>query len=249
MILFGAVAGAVAGWFGHQIVVTPKSELSVIGAALVHSEPELFRQSTEVESPAPGSGHAVQLKKTESRAADSAGGGETPLYSTKSASLLTRDGLGKGASTEDEPQGVSEPSAKAPANDDLRDSVGVRCIFGPGNGGHWPDGKLTVGGAAWQGGPVDFQSINYDAGTAVMVGQVTRTPTGEVPATITTSDFDITFTGRAANGTLAVVSIFGKVDNSGHHTAVMSLHDGKYGLDIAQFYGACDSSLKSLNNG
>jgi hypothetical protein len=248
MILFGAVAGAVAGWFGHQIVVKPKSKLAVDGATVVHSELEPDQQATKLESHMPGSRPVVQSNKAESRAADSAGGGETPLYSKKSATLLTRDGLGSGASTEDEPERVSEALAKTPARDDLRDSVGVRCIFGPGNGGHWPDGKLTVGGAAWQGGPVDFQSINYDAGTAVMVGQVTRTPTGEVPATITTSDSDITFTGRAANGTLAVVSIFGEVDNSGHHTAVMSLHDGKYELDIAQFYGACDSSLKNLNN-
>jgi hypothetical protein len=143
---------------------------------------------------------------------------------------------------------VSEASAKAPAHDDLRDSAGVRCIFGPGNGGHWPDGKLTVGGAAWQGGPVDFQSISYDAGTALMVGLVARSPVGEVPVTVTRSDSDITFTGRAANGTLAVISVFGNVDSSGHRTAVMSLHDGKYQLDIAQFYGDCDSSLKSLNN-
>jgi hypothetical protein len=156
--------------------------------------------------------------------------------------------VGAKASTDDGSEQVSAASTDVPAHDDLDDSVGVRCIFGPGNGGHWPDGKLTVGGAAWQGGPVEFQSINYDAGTAQMVGQVTRSPTGEVPATITTSDSDVTFTGRAANGTLTVVSIFGKFDNAGHHTAVMSLHDGKYELDIAQFYGACNSSLKSLNN-
>ncbi len=153
--------------------------------------------------------------------------------------------MGAQASTGDESEQVSEASTKV--HEDLDDSVGVRCLFGPGNGGHWPNGKLTVGGAAWQGGPVEFQSIDYDTGTAQMVGQVTRSPTGEVPATISTSDSDITFTGRAVNGTLAVVSIFGKVDSFGHHTAVMSLHDGKYELDIAQFYGACDSSLKSLN--
>jgi hypothetical protein len=99
--------------------------------------------------------------------------------------------------------------------------------------------------AAWQGGPVEFQSINYDTGTAQMVGQVTRSPAGEVPVTVATSDSDITFTGRAANGTLTVISIFGNFDNSGHHTAVMSLHDGKYELDIAQFYGACDSVPQS----
>jgi hypothetical protein len=160
--------------------------------------------------------------------------------------MTTGDGYKRTA--EYELEQVSEASSKAPAHDDLDDSVSIRCIFGPGNGGHWPNGRLTVGGAAWQGGPVEFQSINYDAGTAQMVGQVTHSPTAGIPATITTSDADITFSGRAANGTLIVVSIFGVLDSSGHRTAVMSLHDGKYGLDIAQFYGGCDSSLKSLNN-
>jgi hypothetical protein len=239
MIFCGVLAGAVAGWFAHEVMVTPSSELSVSAIALAHPEPEPLQQSTNRESRATGSGPVLQLKGARSRAADSAGGGEAPLYATKSASPMTRG---------DESEQVSEAPAKVPSRDDLDDSVGVRCIFGPGNGGHWPDGKLTVGGAAWQGGPVEFQSINYDSGTAQMVGQVTRSSTGEVPATITTSDSDITFTARAVNGTLAVVSIFGKFDNSGHHTAVMSLHDGKYELDIAQFYGACDSSLKSLNN-
>jgi hypothetical protein len=141
----------------------------------------------------------------------------------------------------------SAPSNQKPTLDDIRHSVNIRCAFGPGNGGSWPNGKLVVGDAAWQGGPVEFQSINYDAGTAQIVGQVTRSPTAEVPATVTTSDSDVTFTGRAANGTLTVISIFGKFDNSGHHTAVLSMHDGKDELDIAQFYGDCDSALKSIN--
>jgi hypothetical protein len=99
------------------------------------------------------------------------------------------------------------------------------------------------------GKAVDFQSINYDAGTAQMVGQVTRSPKGEVPATVTTTDSDVTFTGRAANGTLTIISMFGKSDNAGHHTAVLSMHDGKHELDIAQFYGSCDlAQKKSLNS-
>jgi hypothetical protein len=134
--------------------------------------------------------------------------------------------------------------SQTPALDDLRDSVSIPCTFGPGNGDSWPNGKPTVGDAAWQGGPVDFRSINYDAGTAQMVGQVPRSPKGEVPAAVTTSDSDVTFTRRAANGTLAIISMFGKPDNAGHHTAVSSMHDGKHELDIAQFYGSCDLAQK-----
>lgn len=138
--------------------------------------------------------------------------------------------------------------SQTPGVGDLLDSASIRCTFGPGNGGSWPNGNLTVGNAAWQGGPVDFQSINYDAGTAQMVGQVTRSANGEVPAKVTTSESDVTFTGRAANGTLTVISMFGRFDNAGHHTAVLSLHDGKHQLDIAQFYGSCDAGLKGLSS-
>jgi hypothetical protein len=137
---------------------------------------------------------------------------------------------------------------QAPSLDDLRDAASVRCTFGPGNGGSWPNGKLTVGDAAWQGGPVDFQSINYDAGTAQMVGQVTHSPMDGLPAAVSLSDSDVTFTGRAVNGTLTVTSVFSKFDSAGHHIAVMSLHDGKHQLDVAQFYGGCDSAQKSLNS-
>jgi hypothetical protein len=81
-----------------------------------------------------------------------------------------------------------------------------------------------------------------------MVGQVTHSPTDGVPAAVALSDSDVTFTGRAANGTLTVISVFSKFDNAGHHMAVMSLHDGIHQLDIAQFYGDCDSAPKSLNS-
>jgi hypothetical protein len=98
-------------------------------------------------------------------------GGEIPLSVTGATSPVAKGTSRAKASTGDESE---QPSAAAlsqtPALDDLRDSVSIRCTFGPGNGGSWPNGKLTVADAAWQGGPVDFQSINYDAGTVQMVG-------------------------------------------------------------------------------
>jgi hypothetical protein len=249
MLFLGVVGGAVAGWFAHHAVVVPRSELSVREASPAHSAPGPLVQPTKAESRASAPGPLVEPTKTESRAAAPASGGEIPLFVTDASSPVAKVTSRAKALTRDESE---QPSAAAlsqtPAIDDLRNSVSIRCTFGPGNGGSWPNGKLTVGDAAWQGGPVDFQSINYDAGTAQMVGQVTRSPKGEVPATVTTSDSDVTFTVRAANGTLTVVSMFGKFDNAGHHTAVLSMHDGKHELDIAQFYGSCDSALKRLNS-
>lgn len=138
-------------------------------------------------------------------------------------------------------------SAQAPTLDDQLDSANIRCTFGPGNGGSWPQGKLTVGDAAWQGGPVDFQSIDYDAGTAQMLGNVARSRAGQVPVTVSKTNSGLNFTGSAANGTLTVITMFSSFDNAGHHTAVLSMHDGQQGMDTAQFCGFCDSGLKRLN--
>jgi hypothetical protein len=233
MFFLGVVAGAVAGWVAHRAVVSPGSEPSVSGASV-----------SGASSLAP---HArIQAANAASRPATPASGATIPPSVTDAASLVVKGTSRTKASTGDASE-ASTASGQGPSIDDLRDSVSIQCTFGPGDGGWWPNGKLTVADAAWQGGPVDFQSIDYEAGTAQMVGQVTRSPTGDVPATVTTSDSDVTFTGRAANGTLTVISVFAMLDNAGHHIGVMSLHDGKHQLDIAQFYGGCESAQKRLN--
>jgi hypothetical protein len=237
MLFLGVAAGAVAGWFAHQAVVVPRSESLTSGASPASPAAEPLIRPTESESPAAAPGALVHTKKSESHATHLASEGEIPLSTTNASSFVTRGTSRANASTGDQSEQPSAPLSQAPSLDDLHDSGSVRCTFGPGNGGSWPNGQLTVGDAAWQGGPVNFQSIDYDAGTAQMIGQVTRSPTGEVPATVTASDSDVTFTGRAANGTLTVISIFGKFDKAGHHTAVLSMHDGKHELNIAQFYG------------
>ena len=103
------------------------------------------------------------------------------------------------------------------------------------------------GDAAWQGGPVDFQSIDYDADTAQMLGNVSHSRTGEMQVTVSTTSSGVNFTGVAANGILTVITMFSRFDNAGHHTAVLSMHDGTQDIDTAQFYGVCDSTLKRLN--
>jgi len=232
-VFLGVAIGAVAGWFAHRAIVIPRSELSVTAAYPVNSAP----------------GPLVQPATAESRTLAPASGGEAhPSVTGATAPFANGTSRGKASTRNESEQPSAAALSQKPALDDLRDSVSIQCAFGPGTGGSWPNGKLTVGDAACAGGPIDFQLINYDAGTAQMAGLVTRSPKGEVPATVSTSDSDVTFTGRAANGTLIVISKFGKFDNAGHHTAVLSMHDGKHELDIAQFYGSCDSALKSLNS-
>ena len=245
MLFLGLVAGAVAGWVARRVVISPGSESSVREAAIAKSASGSLAQSAEAESSASALRPRTHASSADSRPAAPASGSTIPPSVTVAASLAKGNSRANASSGDasEAPVALGQP----PSLDDLRDAASVRCTFGPGNGGSWPNGKLRVGDAAWQGGPVDFQSIDYDAGTAQMVGQVTHSPTDGVPAAVALSDSDVTFTGRAANGTLTVISVLSKFDNAGHHIAVMSLHDGKHQLDIAQFYGGCDSAQKNLS--
>jgi hypothetical protein len=204
MLLVVAVGGAVGGWFAHRAFVVPAGAASGYSArseVVAQQSESSARQSLPANSPRAPS---VQSTKIVSGTADPAPGGETPLYATaKSAVRASTSAVAEAAQS-------TAPSSQAPTLDDLLDSANIRCTFGPGNGGSWPQGKLTVGDAAWQGGPVDFQSIDYEAGT------------------------------------LTVITMFSRLNNAGHHTAVLSMHDGQQDMDTAQFYGVCDSALKRL---
>jgi hypothetical protein len=238
MLLIGAVSGTVGGWFAHRAIVVPESPASsssVRDIAVAHGS-----ESSASESLPASSAKSSVPFKAESRVADPARGGDIALYAaTKSAAHVSTATIAESAQ--------ALPSSQAPTLDDLLESANIRCTFGPGNGGSWPQGKLTVGDAAWQGGPVDFQSIDYDAGTAQMLGSVARSRAGQVPVTVSKTSSGLNFTGSAANGTLTVITMFSSFDNAGHHTAVLSMHDGQQGMDTAQFYGFCDSALKRLN--
>lgn len=239
MLLIGAVGGAVVGWFAHRAFVVAESP--AVGSLVRDAAVADGGESSASESlPASSVKSPVQSTKVESLVADSARGGEIPLYSAAKSGPRASDSMVA------ESAQPAASSNQAPTLDDLLGSANIRCTFGPGNGGSWPQGKLTVGDAAWQGGPVDFQSIDYDAGTAQMLGNVARSRVGQVPVTVSTTNSGLNFTGTAANGTPTVVTMFSRFDNAGHHTAVLSMHDGQ-GMDTAQFYGVCDSTLKRLN--
>jgi hypothetical protein len=226
MILMGAVGGAVGGWFAHRAFVAPES----LAAGSLARDASVAHQSESSASeslPASSIKSSGQSTKVESRVADSAPGVESPLYSvTKSVSHASTSRVAESAQP-------AAPLSQAPTLDDLLDSTNIRCTFGPGNGGSWPQGKLTVGDAAWQGGPVDFQSIDYGAGTAQMLGNVARSRAGQVPVNVATTSSEVNFTGTSAHGTFTVVTMFARLDSAGHHTAALSMHDGQSDIDTA----------------
>jgi hypothetical protein len=238
--IFILLVGAVGGWFAHRAIVVPVGAPSVSSArseVVAQQSESSARQSLLSNSP---SAPSVQSTKVASGIEDPARVGETPLYSAaKTAAYASTSGVAESAQ-------YAAPSKQAATLDDLLDSTNVRCTFGPGNGGSWPQGKPTVGDAAWQGGPVDFQSIDFDAGTAQVLGSVARSRTGQMPVTVSATGSGLNFTGIAGNGTLTVITMFSRFDNAGHHAAVLSMHDGQQGMDTAQFYGFCVSTLKRL---
>jgi hypothetical protein len=239
MLLVGAVGGAVGGWFAHRALVVRAGAASGSSA-----RSEVVAQPSESSARQRLPENSVRepfVQSTKVEALESAREEAIPLHAaTKSAASASTSAVIESGQ-------AAAPSSQAPSLDDLLDSANIRCTFGPGNGGSWPQGKLAVGDAAWQGGPVDFQSIDYDAGTAQMLGNVARSRAGQVPVTVSKTNSGLDFTGSAANGTLTVITMFSSFDNAGHHTAVLSMHDGQQGMDTAQFYGFCDSALKRLN--
>jgi hypothetical protein len=241
MLFIGAVSGAVGGWFAHRAFVVQAGAASGSSARRAVVTPPSDASAEQSVAANSSRAPSVQLTNVASGIPNSARSGEAPLYSAaKSAARASTSAVAESAQS-------TGPSSQAPTLDDLLASSNIRCTFGPGNGGSWPQGKLQVGDAAWQGGPVDFQSIDYDADTAQMLGSVARSRTGQVPVTVSTTSSGLNFTGVAANGTLTVITMFSRFDNAGHHTAVLSMHDWTQDIDTAQFYGVCDSTLKRLN--
>lgn len=237
MFFVGAVVGALAGWFAHRASVI-RGEAASASSARIEIVVQQGESSARQNLPATARGPALQ--SVVSGIADLAENREAPLYSAaKSVTPAPTSQVAESARSR-------APSGQASTLDDLLDSANIRCTFGPGNGGSWPQGKLKVGDAAWQGGPVDFQSIDFDAGTAQMLGNVARSRNGQTPVTVSATGSGINFTGIAGNGTLTVITMFSRLDYAGHHTAVLSMHDGQQDMDTAQFYGFCDSALKRL---
>ena len=121
----------------------------------------------------------------------------------------------------------------------------LRCEFGAGNGGNWPTGGLNVHDEEWQGGPIQFQSVNLDAGTAVMIGTVGATDSldGSIDTRAIATSVGLHFLALTSNGYLITTTVFNDRDTNGRFVAVMSRHEGSRGqiyTEGAQFYGFCN---------
>jgi hypothetical protein len=138
-------------------------------------------------------------------------------------------------------------AAKATPAEALLNAGAIKCDFSQGNSGFWQNQALTVGTAAWQGGPIMYDSINLAAGTARMTGTaaLTGSVTDGANVTAVATNSALHLYGVASNGTLSSTTIFGAARNAaGHYNAVMSYHGPGLHNDqeSAQFYGTCDTT-------
>jgi len=125
--------------------------------------------------------------------------------------------------------------------DKLLSSMRVRCVFDRGAGGQWPSGKLFPHTAAWQGGPVDFESVDILDNRARLVGSqgLTGTIDGITDIRVTATNSGLHFSGFKPDGELFATTVFGALDSDGRYLAVMSTHGTGFDHESAQFYGAC----------
>lgn len=123
--------------------------------------------------------------------------------------------------------------------DKLLNSMSAWCEFDAGAGGQWPHDKVMAHGAAWQGGPLEFETINLVDQTVLMTRNPwTTTPEGTA-LRATATNAGLHFSGFKPDGELIVVTVFGALDSDARYRAVVSLHGTNLDHESAQFYGWC----------
>jgi hypothetical protein len=252
-LLLVLCAGALIGWFARG-TIGDRAERSRLDNPTVASTPLLDagRFSTSSQS-SPGAN--TRPPKEGKKAAESP---RTVGAASAPAARIDRLPIGRANSGDSLADTASQTVSSAnlthsdpdirPQGTPLQDlltSTSIGCTFGAGNSAEWPSGKLRIGTSAWQGGPVDFQSIDINAGTAQMNGSgVTRIRSASIGVTVVPTDSGLNISGIVGHGTLVVTTIFSRLDAAGHHIAVMSSH-GLIGMETAQFYGTCDTVQQS----
>lgn len=134
--------------------------------------------------------------------------------------------------------------ANASDQNTLVQQTRITCEFASGyNNGFFWEGKLTSGSAAWQGGPLTYDVIDAEAGTAQLFGSVGATGSmeGQAEAHVAVAANRAEFLSTLPNGHVVLTTVFNERDEQGRHIAVMSRHEGARGPGIfgSQFLGWC----------
>lgn len=155
-----------------------------------------------------------------------------------------------------EPAAVQQAAIPAAAlSDDLKsrpapltgllDASSLRCDIDVAHGANWSQGKATLHGINYQGGPFSLDSIDLDAQTAMMSGGsgVTGSLSGELEMRTTAGNKGLTFSAFTPHGNLLMVIVYPALDSRGRYRAVMTTFGDQFDHETAQFFGACDIAL------
>ena len=141
-------------------------------------------------------------------------------------------------------QGSTAPNAadRAPLAK-LLNTMTIWCRFDPGNGAWLREQGISMYELAYQGGPISYESINIDAGTARMTGSqgATGSVEGTLDVLVTATRSGLHFSAFNSRGELVVTTVFGAVDKQQRHLAVMTTHGTHAFNGSFQTYGACDT--------
>jgi hypothetical protein len=124
----------------------------------------------------------------------------------------------------------------------LINAVRISCEFNLGAGALWKNGRVTVGSAAWQGGPIMYDQITMADGTAMMLGSegATGSNTGEVKVRAAATRTGLHFSSFVPRGDLISTTVFAALDEEQRFIAVMSTHATEFNHNSSQFHGVCD---------
>jgi hypothetical protein len=129
--------------------------------------------------------------------------------------------------------------------DGLLNASSLRCDIEVAHGANWSQGRPTLHGISYQGGPFSFESIDLHAETAMMSGGsgVTGSLSGELEMRTTAGNKGLTFSAFTRHGDLLIVTVYPALDSNGRYRTVMTTFGDQYDHETAQFFGACDITL------
>jgi hypothetical protein len=233
--LLVASIGCVLGWIAH-------SKLRERGDQASASRSSDASARAIATSP-PHPGNAAQPPST--RAAEPGLEDKGPPVESAAFFLapVKSDDVSTALSTDHEGAAILDSADKDPPPN-LADSTKIWCRFSPGNGAWLREDNISMYELAYQGGPITYEAIDMDTGTARMTGSegATGSLEGSLDVRVTATRSGLHFSAFNSRGELLVATVFGTVDKQGRHLAVMATHgthpwDGSF-----QIYGACDAS-------
>lgn len=144
------------------------------------------------------------------------------------------------AIAEEDAEGSDEPDPS-----ELQKLNRISCEFTDGfnNGFVW-EGELQQGSASWQGGPIVYEMIDPENGTAQMIANAGATGSleGRADARVMSRPNRVEFLSDLKNGQLVLTTVYGQLHERGGYIAVMSRHEGHSGpfsSYASQFIGSC----------